>query len=190
MPPRLLLPAAALGVLALASTARGSGAALGAGAARGAGAALGAALGAGAAPPPRVVLIVLGDDVGHASAGWSRGSPAATAGPGGRSLTPRLDALAGSGAILDNAVSAFWCTPARSALLSGRLPMHVQQGQDFPETQTAGIPRNMTTLATYFKRANYTTHVVGKWDGEWRRGGGGGGGGADTAVPVPVRCRC
>ena len=117
-----------------------------------------------APPPPRVVLIVLGDDIGHASAGWAAGSPAATAGPGGGSLTPRLDALAGSGVVLDNAISAFWCTPARSALLSGRLPMHVQQGQDFPETQTAGIPRNMTTLATYLKRAGFSTHSVGKWD--------------------------
>ena len=102
--------------------------------------------------PPKVVVFVLGDDIGHASAGWAAGSPAASAGPGGASLTPRLDALAASGAILDNAVSAFWCTPARSALLTGRLPVHVQQGQDFPETQTAGIPRNMTALAQLFKR--------------------------------------
>ena len=36
-----------------------------------------------APPPPRVVLIVLGDDIGYASAGWAAGSPAATAGRSG-----------------------------------------------------------------------------------------------------------
>ena len=48
------------------------------------------------------------------------------AGPGGGSLTPHLDSLAHSGVILDAAVSAFWCTPARASLLTGRLPVHVQ----------------------------------------------------------------
>ena len=113
---------------------------------------------------PRVVIFVLGDDIGHASVGFAAGSPAAHAGPNGTSLTPHLDALAAQGAILDSAVSAFWCTPARSSLLTGRLPVHVQMGQDFPETPTAGIPRNMTTIAEKLALAGYESHVVGKWD--------------------------
>ena len=114
--------------------------------------------------PPKVVIFVLADDVGYGSAGWARGSPAATAGPRGGSLTPRLDSLAASGAILDTAISAFWCTPARSSLLTGRLPVHVQMGQDFPETPTAGAPAAMTFLSEKFKARNWSTHAVGKWD--------------------------
>ena len=125
---------------------------------------LATSLGCAVAAPPRVIIFVLGDDIGCGSAGWARGSPARTAGPGGGSLTPRLDALAASGAVLDNAVSAFWCTPARSALLTGRLPVHVQMGQDFPETPSAGIPRAMTTIAAKLAQAQFQSHVVGKWD--------------------------
>ena len=116
-----------------------------------------------ASPSPRVIVFVLGDDIGYGSAGWAAGSSARTAGPGGASLTPRLDALAADGAVLDAAVSAFWCTPARSSLLTGRLPVHVQMGQDFPETPSAGIPRNMTTWANRLTEAGWSSHVVGKW---------------------------
>ena len=114
--------------------------------------------------PPRVIVFILADDIGVGSVGFAAGSAAAHAGPNGSSLTPHLDALAAQGAVLDMAVSAFWCTPARSSLLTGRLPVHVQMGQDFPETQTAGIPRNMTTLAEKLGVAGYVAHAAGKWD--------------------------
>ena len=96
--------------------------------------------------------------------GFAQGSAVRRGGPGGGSFTPRLDALAGSGVILDNAMAAFWCTPSRSSFLTGRLPVHVQMGQDFPETPTAGIPRYMGSLAAKLKAAGVGTAVAGKWD--------------------------
>ena len=74
-----------------------------------------------AAAGPRAVLQVLVDDLGWADVGWHRG-------PGERETpTPRLDALRAEGVELNRFYVHAFCTPSRSALLSGRLPVHVQQ---------------------------------------------------------------
>lgn len=117
-----------------------------------------------AAAPPRVMLVALLDDVGWSNVGFTPGSSTATAGPNGTSLTPRLDALAADGVVLTNAMAHFMCTPSRCALLSGRLPVHVQQGQDTPETGTAGLPRNMSTLPAKLAAAGWRGVAAGKWD--------------------------
>ena len=96
--------------------------------------------------------------------GFTAGSAARSGGPNGGSFTPHLDALAAEGLVLDHALAAFWCTPSRSSFLTGRLPVHVQMGQDFPETPTAGIPRYMGSLAAKLAAAGFATHAVGKWD--------------------------
>lgn len=106
-----------------------------------------------AMPPPRVILIVLVDDVGYAQTGWIPNSPASTGGPNGTSLTPRLDALAREGLVLSSHYTSFWCTPSRASLLTGRLPVHVQMQQSFPESPSQGIPRNMTAMPAYFADA-------------------------------------
>ena len=113
---------------------------------------------------PKIVFFVLGDDIGHNMLGFTAGSAVARGGPGNGSFTPRLDALAAEGLILDNAVAAFWCTPSRSSFLTGRLPVHVQSGQDFPETPHAGVPRYMGSIAAKLAAAGVQPHVVGKWD--------------------------
>ena len=114
--------------------------------------------------PPKIILFVLADDVGGNMVGWAAGSTVSRGGPGNGSFTPRLDALAAEGLILDNAMAAFWCTPSRSSFLTGRLPVHVQSGQDFPETPHAGVPRYMGSLAAKLGAAGIEPHVVGKWD--------------------------
>ena len=38
------------------------------------------------------------------------------------------------------------CTPTRSSVQTGRLPVHVQLGLANPEVVSSGIPRNMTGL--------------------------------------------
>ena len=110
------------------------------------------------------MLVALLDDVGWSDVGFTPMSSAATAGPNGTSLTPRLDALAAGGIVLSNFMTHFMCTPSRASLLSGRLPVHVQQGQDTPETQTAGLPRNMSTLPKKLSSAGWRCSVAGKWD--------------------------
>jgi len=109
----------------------------------------------------------MADDVGWNDVSYNRNITAAdAAAAGGRieSYTPNIDALARGGIRLDQHTTDFMCTPSRCSFLTGRLPVHVQQGQAFPETPSAGIPRNMTTIAAKMTSAGYSSHAVGKWD--------------------------
>ena len=58
----------------------------------------------------------------------------------------------------------YTCTPSRSALQTGRFPVHVQTTLANPERPHAGIPRNMPGVAEKLRGAGYKTHMVGKWD--------------------------
>ncbi|CAK9009139.1 unnamed protein product [Durusdinium trenchii] len=86
--------------------------------------------------------------------------------------TPRIDALARSGIELDRFYSYQFCSPARSAIQTGRNPVHVNVQNVKPECVNSkdqeggfqGIPINMTGIASLLKRGGYRTHMVGKWD--------------------------
>ena len=87
-------------------------------------------------------------------------------------MTPNMDQLVKDGIELDQAYSFKFCSPSRSALQSGRFPTHVNVLNDDmtifnpkdPVSGFAGIPRNMTGMATHMKSAGYATHQTGKWD--------------------------
>ena len=118
------------------------------------------------APRPHI-LFALADDFGWANAGWHR-----SAGQGlAEAQTPNLDALATGGIQLDRYYAYHICSPSRSALQSGRLPVHVNTANAAmsshnpkdPVSGFAGIPRNMTCVANKLGEVGYSTHFVGKW---------------------------
>ena len=87
-------------------------------------------------------------------------------------VTPTIDGLVKEGLELDQHYAFKFCSPSRSCLMSGRLPIHVNDLNDQPSFYNpqdpvsgfAGIRRNMTGLATKMKLAGYAAHQVGKWD--------------------------
>ena len=79
-------------------------------------------------------------------------------------VTPAIDGLVREGVELNRHYVHMMCTPSRSALQSGRLPVHVITELAGPCDRLGAIPRNMTGLAHQLKRAGYATHQVGKWD--------------------------
>lgn len=111
--------------------------------------------------PPRLILTVLQDDWGFATASFNRpsGFP-----PLPEQRTPRLDALAASGVILQRHYAHSFCSPTRSSFLSGRLPVHVQAANVQPDEPNAGIPAAMTTLPEKLSQLGFVGHVGGKWD--------------------------
>ena len=84
------------------------------------------AFGARASRPHLIVLFA--DNLGWANVGYHR--------PEGVDLreyaTPHIDALAAEGMQLDRHYTYKYCSPSRSSLLSGRLPVHVNIYNDDP----------------------------------------------------------
>ena len=79
------------------------------------------ASGAGAGRPPHLVF-VLADDLGWNDVGFH----------GSAIRTPRLDALAAGGVLLDNYYTQPLCTPSRSQLLTGRYQVRSAPGPARP----------------------------------------------------------
>lgn len=114
------------------------------------------------------ILMLMLDDYGWANIGFHRNDPV-----GKREVrTPNMDALAEEGRELDRLYAHKFCSPSRSALQTGRLPIHVNVlnldasfwNPRNPISGFAAIPRNMTGIAEKLHSAGYATHMVGKWD--------------------------
>eukprot|EP00039_Didymoeca_costata_P020357 m.340990 g.340990 ORF g.340990 m.340990 type:complete len:528 (+) comp19698_c0_seq1:49-1632(+) len=124
---------------------------------------------AAGSPPKPHILMLLADDFGWANAGWHR-TPKDD--PMQEVKTPNMDNLVKNGIELDRAYSFKFCSPTRCALQSGRFPTHVNvlnldmsvYNPKDPVSGFAGIPRNMTGMASVMKKAGYATHQTGKWD--------------------------
>ena len=111
------------------------------------------------------IVFVLVDDWGWANVGYHRDPPTKEVD------TPNIDSLVKDGLELNQNYVFQFCSPSRSSLISGRLPIHVNdKNQDIqphnpndPASGYAGIPRNMTGIATKLKGVGYSAHQVGKW---------------------------
>jgi arylsulfatase A len=103
---------------------------------------------------PNVVIIIC-DDLGYGDLGCYGGTVI---------RTPRLDALAASGARFTSMYSGGpTCTPARAALLTGRVAVRTGASQvNFPG-DGLGLHHTEQTIASYLSRLGYRTAAFGKW---------------------------
>mmetsp|Transcript_125716 Transcript_125716/g.367326 ORF Transcript_125716/g.367326 Transcript_125716/m.367326 type:complete len:626 (-) Transcript_125716:132-2009(-) len=112
------------------------------------------------------ILYILADDFGWANADWHRENSSE------EKATPFMSELIRDGVELDRMYSFKFCSPSRSAIQSGRNPIHVNVqnlGPTYANRQDlvsgyAGIPTEMTGMGSVLKKAGYATHFVGKWD--------------------------
>lgn len=90
-------------------------------------------------------------DVGWANVGWH--NPENTA-------TPNANALLKESVELDRHYVFFYCSPSRSSLLSGRLPMHVSEDNGNACLEQGAVPLNMTMLPAKLAKAGvYSVHA-------------------------------
>jgi len=82
--------------------------------------------------------------------------------------TPNIDRMAREGQRWTNFyVAANVCTPSRSALMTGRLPIRTGMCSDkrrvlFPDSD-GGLPQSENTIARILKKQGYRTAAIGKW---------------------------
>lgn len=114
------------------------------------------------------VLVVLVDDWGHANVGFHA---SALDRASNETRTPSLDALAAEGILLERHYTFRFCSPTRSALHTGRNPIHVNvfntdlaaHNRNDPVSGFAGVPVNMTTFPELLRDVGYATQAAGKW---------------------------
>lgn len=105
------------------------------------------------------VIVILADDLGYGDLSCF-GSPTIK--------TPQLDKLATEGQKWTSFYSAAnVCTPSRTGLLTGRLPIRSGmcsnvRGVLFPDSE-GGLPDSEITLAEILKNNGYKTACIGKW---------------------------
>ena len=101
--------------------------------------------------PPHIFFVLV-DDLGWGDVGFNRDVATPEV------ATPAMDAIVAEGVHLRHHYVHKMCTPTRTSVQSGRLPVHVSTTLANPESPSCGIPRNMTGLAKMLKQANYKTH--------------------------------
>ena len=103
--------------------------------------------------PPHIIVI-LADDLGYHDIGFN-GNP--------RITSPRVNALAATGAILRHHYAFRFCSPSRASFLSGRLPLHVSESNPDTIDSPGGADLRMTLLPQKLRLAGYYTALLGKW---------------------------
>ncbi|KAL3244572.1 hypothetical protein MRX96_047177 [Rhipicephalus microplus] len=108
--------------------------------------------------PPHIVFI-LADDLGWADLSYN-GNP--------QIRTPNIDALAWNGVRLTRLYHQPLCTPSRSAIMTGRYPIHTgMQHFVIMMSEPRGLPLNLKILPEWLNDLGYASYIPRKGTPFW-----------------------
>jgi len=113
---------------------------------------------AGKGSKPHIVFLFC-DNVGWANLGFHKPPDL----PDRDVYSPNIDELAYTGLILDRHYAYKFCSPSRSSVMTGRLPIHVNIYNDDPTKPGQGVDPGFTMIPKKLKEAGYISHMLGKW---------------------------
>ena len=99
------------------------------------------------------VLIIMADDLGWNDVGYHDSEI----------RTPTLDGLAAQGMQLERFYAHPYCSPTRSALMTGQAPLRNGILRPIAKNLAEGLSLDRKIMPQYFKEAGYQTTLVGKW---------------------------
>lgn len=101
------------------------------------------------------IVVIMADDMGFHDCSY-HGSD--------EIKTPNIDSIGYNGLILNKHYVQPMCTPSRSALMTGKYPIHTgMENFVIDADEPWGLGLDELLLPEFLKTANYRTYQVGKW---------------------------
>ena len=100
------------------------------------------------------IIIIIADDLGYGDVGYKNAD----------AITPNIDKLALEGTRLENFYVQSSCSPTRASLMTGMYCYRLGMQRVIWPWNTNSIDSDAKFLPQYFKDANYTTKMFGKWN--------------------------
>ena len=100
------------------------------------------------------IIFILVDDLGYDDVGFQSNNEI---------HTPNIDKIRNDGQFLEWYYGQPTCSPTRTAIMTGKYPLHNSINTIIRPNETYGVPLSITMFPQILYENGYSTHAIGKW---------------------------